>query len=122
MKQEDVDILKSYLQNEESREGSSWYRKGDIKRLLAGILQTQGDVEEGKRLAKECLKEMIEVHSFFYAKDCIDILAECLIEQDKDYAIELLKDAYWLCDLCGDTRSMTAINAFLQKSFNVSIA
>ena len=122
MKQEDVDILKSYLQNEESKEGSSWYRKGDIKRLLAGILQTQGDVEEGKRLAKECLKEMIEVHSFFYAKDCIDILAECLIEQDKDYAIELLKDAYWLCDLCGDTRSMTAINAFLQKSFNVSIA
>ena len=115
MKEEDVEILKTILENEESKEGSSWYRKSGVKRLLAGILQTAGDIDEAERLARECLNEMIEVQDFFFAKDCLDILAECLIEKDKEYAVSLLNSTYWLCDLCNDTVSMKAIEAYLHS-------
>ena len=57
---------------------------------------------------------MIEVQDFFFAKDCLDILAECLIAKDREYAVSLLNSTYWLCDLCNDTASMKAIDAFLE--------
>lgn len=121
MTDEDIDILKTFLQNEESKEGSSWNRKGSIKRLLAGILQEKGEIGEGERLSRECLKEMLEVQDFFYAKECLEIIAECISEKDKETAVVFMKAVYWLCDLCRDNVSMDIVGTFLHDFWGVMI-
>ena len=118
---EDVEILRTYVKNVESAKQSTWDRKQLQKRLLAGILQTKGELKEAEKLARECVQEMVEAQEALVMPDCLDILAESIIIKDRDQAAELLKAAYWICDLREDILNKQGIEQFYQEMFQTSI-
>ena len=112
MTDEDVVILMSYLKSVETASVTSWDRKQLPKRLLAGILQTAGELKEAEQMSEECLVEMIKAQDATVMPDCLDILAESILDKDPRTASELLKAAYWLCDFYGNDMNKQALAEF----------
>ena len=66
----------------------------------------------GKLNTEECLVEMIKAQDATVMPDCLDILAESILDIDSQRASELLKAAYWLCDFHGDDMNKQALSEF----------
>ena len=63
-------------------------------------------------MSEECLVEMIKAQDATVMPDCLDILAESILDIDSQRASELLKAAYWLCDFHGDDMNKQALSEF----------
>ena len=117
----DVLVLRGYLKSEEKSQALFWERSFYIKRLLAGILQTRGDLDEAEKLSTECISDMLKVWDAGILTDCLDVLAESIVEKDRDYAETLVKAAFWLCDLYHDEDNKQAMSRYHFRVFGTGI-
>ena len=117
LEEEDIDILEAVLKNEEQSKTYQWRNVRMIKRLLAGILQDKGRIQECNRISTECIKEMIWAQDAGLLQDCVSLLAENYVQTDPDKSEILMKVTYWICDLYQNTRNQNIIKKVLQTTF-----
>ncbi|MBR0087956.1 MAG: hypothetical protein IJL98_09495 [Lachnospiraceae bacterium] len=122
MTAEDVSILMGHLKKEEDDLFSTWERKGLIKRLAAGILQVNGQLQESEYCARECIKEMLMEQKGSLLAGCLDVLAESIVDSDPVMAKRLIQAAYWASSLYRNEINKTGLNALYKQLYGEDIA
>ena len=117
----DVAILKACIKSEEKNAKVTWRRIGILKRLLAGILQTSGQLEESEVLCRADLRTLLKSDHAFLLMDYLDILAESILYKNKEEAKQLMQATYWIGDLYQKDAMRDAMAGFYQSIFNESI-
>ena len=121
LEEKDIEVIKACLKSEDRAPISSWSRCGALKRLLAGIYQTENRPEEGAELSLQCIHEMLMAQDISMLEDCLDIYAESIAASGHEKAKQVLKAAYWICDLHKSEGNKRAINNLYIQLFSTSI-
>ena len=119
---DDLSVLITYLQHEENNQFTTWERKGLIKRLAAGILQVNGQIEESEKYARECIAEMLMEQDGQLLAGCLDVLGESILNANLVLAKKLIQAAYWVSDLYQNEPNKAGLNALYKSLSGIDIS